>query len=100
MTDFTCKDCKHSRMARSGYLSYIFELGAPKEHWYRCSKFPKAEDSSEYLVTGKKSKPSFNDLQFCSIIRMQDKYCGKKAKSWEPKKKKDLLKFLSKDNIE
>lgn len=106
MSDFLCKDCKHSDIEWSAYLSYIFNLGAPEPHWYKCKKFLKDDDrlirSEPCPVTGKvvSKKISHDDLQFCSIVR-DERYgkCGKDAKMWEPKNKKDLFKFLSKEQI-
>ncbi len=99
MTKYLCKDCKFAVLPKTAYLSYIFDLGPPKSHWYKCGKTGKRAVVEDNLVTG--PQIVVKDMDYCSTARIRDDYndrCGPDAKYWQPKHKKDLFKFLAKDD--
>lgn len=97
MTDFLCKDCIHSRVSKFAKIgSYLFEFGAPKSHWYKCSKSYKNTKVIEDPVVG--SSEIKGSMDYCSVARLTGSVCGPNAKHWAPKKKKDLFKMLTKEN--
>lgn len=94
MTDYLCKDCKHSKM---DLLDKIFTLGGRvgvDDVIYNCSKFPKKEIIVESMVIGPKKIKA--KLPYCESVRLNGE-CGPNAKHWAPKKKKDLFKMLTKE---
>lgn len=98
MTNYLCKDCKHAVIPKKAYLSYLFELKAPASHWYKCGKTSKGVVVKDDPVTGPKTV--FKDMDYCAVARINDTdRCGPDAKYWEPKHKKDLFKFLAKDDV-
>lgn len=96
MSNYLCKDCKHSRISTFAKVgSYIFEWSPPKSHWYKCAKSIEPEHDVVDPVTGPKTIKA--DMDYCQIQRKYGK-CGTDAKYWAPKKKKDLFKMLTKEH--
>lgn len=92
-TDYLCKDCKHSMVST---IEKILSFGRPASYGYKC-KLAFTDAHLEYdAVTGPKKISAKYD--YCSVARIDNRKCGKDAKLWEPKHKKDLFKFLAKDN--
>jgi hypothetical protein len=90
-----CKDCIHSRISTwAKYSSYVFELKAPKSHWYKCAKTLAPAHEIVDPVTGHEKIKA--KMTYCEIERKHGD-CGPTAKSWTPKHKKDLFKALTKD---
>lgn len=95
MAQYLCKDCIHSHM---DFMDKVFTLGGrvgTSSTNYKCSKFPKKETIVNNLVTGPEKRKA--ELPFCEIVRNHGE-CGKNAKYWSPKHKKDLFKMLTKDH--
>lgn len=71
-----CKDCRHFRAPLTYRLMGLVKYG-------RCEKFI----DPSYLRFSKVTdvKPSIDDMQFASISRSSDIYCGPNARLWKAK---------------
>lgn len=97
MSEYLCKDCKHSFRT----VGDLLLLGFNSSHAYKCKLMFKESAPEPNPVVGTKIKPSY--YENCSIARMEyssktykDGHCGPEGKWWQPKAKKDLFKLLVK----
>jgi len=90
-----CKDCKHSRISPISVIcSYLFEFKQPSSVFYKCAKtFRPAGIELDRVIGPVKTASS---MMFCSNERTVGD-CGKQAKYWQPKHKKDLFKLLTRE---
>lgn len=98
MSDYLCKDCKHSRISFFDKIcSYIFTFKQPNGHFYSCARVSQPSFIADDFVIGKHKV--HGKREHCSVARMRtdNEACGPGAKFWIPKKKKDLFKLLTKD---
>ncbi len=92
-TDYLCKDCKNAMVST---IEKILSFGNPASYSYKCRK-AFTEGHLEYDAVTGPTKVSAK-YEYCSVARIDNKQCGKDAKLWEPKHKKDLFKFLAKEH--
>ena len=93
-TVYLCKDCRFSKM---NLVDIIITLGGTvgvNSTMYRCSKAIKPAHYRNDIVTGPVKINA--ETPYCSVERAHGD-CGKNAKNWSPKKKKDLFKMLTKE---
>jgi hypothetical protein len=97
MSEYLCKDCKHSFRS----VTDIFLLGFNSSLAYKCKLMYKESAPEPNPVTGVKIKPAH--YESCSIARMdylsasrKDSNCGPDAKWWQPKDKKQLFRLIAK----
>lgn len=90
-----CKDCKHSRISPIAIVgSYIFEFSKPDPVYYKCGRTFTPKRFEVNFVTGSTKIPS--SMSYCENERKIGS-CGRRAKYWQPKKKKDLFKLLTRE---
>jgi hypothetical protein len=93
-TYYFCKDCRFSKM---NLVDIVITLGGTlgvDTSMYRCSKaFKPAEHRTDLVIGPIKINA---ETPYCSVERAHGD-CGKNAKNWSPKKKKDLFKMLTKE---
>ena len=93
----SCKDCKHSTMLMVDRIFTLNGLVGVYDTNYKCSKFPEATKVIDDIVLGPiKVKAT---LPYCNIARRHGQ-CGLDGKYWQPKRKKDLFKMLTKENYD
>lgn len=88
---FACVDCRHSKIS---ILDWLFDLGRPDKHLYKCSKLKYSLGYNDSVIGNRDIKSEFYT---CGVAREQEKLCGRKGKYWTPKRKKDLFRLLKKD---
>lgn len=92
-----CKDCAHSFKPLS---AVIFFYGA----WsLRCRASFKPAEIKEDLVSGPRTVPAH--YESCGTARLgftskdlKDTNCGKDARHWQPRNKRDLFKLIAKEH--
>jgi len=91
MSELLCKDCKHSFRELSSFVYW----GSGAE--WRCRQAFVEEAVEHDPVTGPKTIPAH--YLRCASARgsWSDSVCGKQAKLWQPKNKKDLFKLIKKE---
>jgi hypothetical protein len=87
--DMLCKDCKHAFLPWHDLPNWLFFRN---QYWYKCRRSGKTIEVEFNPVTGSKSLPA--DYKSCYQERGFLGDCGKEAKYWSPKHKKDLFKLL------
>ena len=88
--NYLCKDCKHSTRS---WTDTLFMSG---EYGYKCSlAFKPAYVVNNPVIGPEKVKGEFKT---CSSARTIGSECGPWAKLWQPKRKKDLFKYLTKEH--
>jgi hypothetical protein len=89
-----CKDCKFSKM---NLIDRVFTLNGKVGVigvMYKCVKTLKpSHDIIDPIVGPKRVKA---ELSFCEIEREYGN-CGLSARNWQPRKKKDLFKLLTRE---
>lgn len=92
MSEYLCKDCKHSFRP----IGRILAFGFNSPHTFMCRKSYTEDHYEPDKVLGKKFVKGGYDP--CTLARLTyDDRCGDKARWWQPKEKRDLFKLIVKE---
>lgn len=94
---YSCEDCKNSRVGWWRRLKSILGIRDLEPEDYSCHmvvRIHRTKFDSVLGYTGTKI-----DLDTCSNARFSKRLCGKNARYWVPRHKKDLFKKLKKDYV-
>ena len=95
---YYCIDCKHSFIPLSERINSWLLFRKCNQYDYKCGLTYSAEaDVYDPVVGVAKQKAEYVS---CHKARLMDSHCGKFGKNWAPKHKKDLFKYIKKDNNE
>lgn len=102
MSDYNCKDCKHSFIEKKDWILYpFFFFGAFDviEHSLKCRKAFVEQEVEKNPVIGDKVKPAH--YLSCGLARSEyrNEHCGKNAKYWQPRDPKKLFLWIKKENV-
>ena len=94
MSEYLCKDCKHSFRPVGRILAWGFD----SPYTYMCKLSYKPDRQEPDKVVG--SKFIKGGYETCNLARMniEDNTCGREAKFWQPKEKKGLFKLIVKES--
>ena len=92
-SEYLCKDCINSFVPLPDRaLSLLGFTLIPSHIYYKCKRRGQVEEIDYNPVTGSKKKSP--EYKTCREERGLSGECGKDAKYWTPKRKKDLFKML------
>lgn len=92
MSEYFCKDCKHSFRTVSTILLHGFN----SQYSRLCRLSYKETKMESDPVIGLKKVPG--GYSNCSTFRIRKDDCGPEARLWEPKDKKNLFKYIVKES--
>lgn len=90
MSEYLCKDCKHSFRT----VKLVLAHGFNSQYSRLCRLSYKEAHIEKNPVVGDVHHKA--EYENCSSYRIRSADCGPDAKFWQPKGKKDLFKFITK----